>query len=238
MESVRAASTDEVDASARVLADAFQPDPGTVVFLPDDGERSAILPDFFRTFVAAALSEDADIVVAGEPITGVASWFGPERHGPSPDAMSANGLGAVLERSGPDATGRLLAMLQQIEATHERLATEPHLRLEFFGVTPALQGTGIGTALIEHGHRRADELRLACYLETFTVPNVEYYQRRGYRTVGEFTIGDGVRGYAMLRPALPQFESGEPGLSESVDEALGGFGGPVILLDTTRTRQG
>jgi len=47
--------------------------------LPDDRDRAAILPDFFRTFVAAALSEDADIVVAGEPITGVASWFGPDQ---------------------------------------------------------------------------------------------------------------------------------------------------------------
>ncbi len=201
MHRVRAASTEDVDASADVLAAAFQADPGTTVFLPDDGERAAVLPDFFRTFLAAALSEDASIVVAGEPINGVASWFGPERHGPSPDAMGAHGFGAVLERSGPDATGRLLAMLQEIESNHERLATEPHMRLEFFGVTPAAQGAGLGSALIEHGHRRADQLGVACYLETFTAPNVRYYERRGYRTVGEFTIGDGVPGYGMLRPA-------------------------------------
>ncbi|MBA2633917.1 MAG: GNAT family N-acetyltransferase [Chloroflexi bacterium] len=201
MHRVRAASTADIDECARVLAAAFQADPGTIVFIADDRERAAILPDFFRTFVAAALSEDADIVVAGEPIAGVASWFGPERHGPSPDAMGAHGLGAVLERSGPDATARLLGMLQEIEANHERLATGPHMRLEFFGVTPTLQGGGIGTALIEHGHRRADELGLACYLETFSEPNVGYYQRRGYRTVGEFIVGDDVRGYGMLRPA-------------------------------------
>ena len=201
MHRIRAASTDDVDECATVLAAAFQPDPGTIVYIPDERERAAILPDFFRTFVAAALSEDAGIVVAGEPITGVASWFGPERHGPSPDAMGAHGFGAVLERSGPDATGRLLAMLQEIEANHDRLATGPHIRLEFFGVTPEAQGGGIGTALIEHGHRRADEAGLPCYLETFSEPNVGYYERRGYRTVGEFTIGDGVRGYGMLRPA-------------------------------------
>ena len=199
MHQVRPATTDDVEDCARVLAAAFQTDPGTIVYIPDDGERSAVLPDFFRTFVAAALSEAADIVVAGEPITGVASWFGPERHGPSPDAMAAHGFGAILERSGPEATSRLLGMLGEIEENHQRLAKEPHMRLEFFGVTPELQGTGLGTALIEHGHRRADELGLACYLETFTQPNVEYYERRGYQTVGEFIIGDGVRGYGMLR---------------------------------------
>ena len=201
MHRIRAATIEDVDKVARVLAAAFQADPGTIVYLPDDDERAAILPSFFRTFVAAALSEDAGIVVAGKPISGVASWFGPERHGPSPDAMGAHGFGTVLERSGPDATGRLLAMLQEIEANHERLATGPHMRLEFFGVTPEVQGGGIGTALIEDGHRRADESGLPCYLETFSEPNVGYYERRGYRTVGEFTIGDGVRGYGMLRPA-------------------------------------
>jgi GNAT superfamily N-acetyltransferase len=201
MHRVRAASTEDVDECARVLAAAFQADPGTIVYLPDDRERAAFMPSFFRAFVAAALSEDAGIVVAGEPITGVASWFGPERHGPSPEAMGAHGFGDVLERSGPAATGCLLGMLQEIEANHERLATGPHMRLEFFGVAPEAQGGGIGTALIEHGHRRADELGVACYLETFSEPNVGYYQRRGYRTVGEFTIGDGVRGYGMLRPA-------------------------------------
>ena len=201
MHPVRAATTGDVDACARVLADAFQADPGTIVFLPDDRERAEILPAFFRTFVAAALSEDADIVVAGEPISGVASWFGPDRHGPSPEAMGAHGFGGILEQAGPEGTGRLLAMLGEIEANHERLATGPHLRLEFFGVSPSNQREGIGTALIEHGHRRADELGIPCYLETFSEANVGYYERRGYRTVGEFTIGDGVRGYGMIRAA-------------------------------------
>ena len=202
MQQVRAATSEDADACAGVLAAAFHDDPGTIVYLPDDAERSEILPQFFRTFVAAALSENADIVVSGDPISGVASWFGPERHAPSDEAMGAHGLGAVLERSGPDGTARLGAMLQEIEGAHERLATEPHLRLEFFGVSPDLQATGIGTALIEHGHRRADDLGIACYLETFTEPNVRYYERRGYQVVGELTIGDGVRGWGMLRPAV------------------------------------
>jgi hypothetical protein len=42
---------------------------------------------------------------------------------------------------------------------------------------------------------------MACYLETFTEPNVRYYERRGYRVAGQLVIGDGVRGYGMLRPA-------------------------------------
>ena len=199
MHQVTAASPEDVDACARVLAAAFQEDPGTIVFLDDDRERAAILPDFFRTVVAAALSDGADVVVAGDPITGVALWFGPDEHGSSPEAMQAHGLDAVLERSGPDASSRLFGILEVIESNHERLATAPHRRLVFLGVLPEHHGDGIGTALVEHGHGRADELGLACYLDTMSEPNVAYYEGRGYRTVGEFTVGDGVRGYGMLR---------------------------------------
>ncbi len=200
MVDIRPATRDDIDACARVLAEAFQDDPGTVNFEPDGDRRRAVLPPFFRTFVAASLAEDADLVVAGDPIEGIASWFGPGRHGPSPDAMGANGFGDVLGLAGPATADRLLAMVGEIEKQHDALISGPHLRLEFFGVLPTRQGSGLGSALIEHGHRRADEARLRCYLETFTEPNVRFYERRGYEVVGEFTIADGSRGYGMIRP--------------------------------------
>ena len=81
----------------------------------------------------------------------------------------------------------------------------PHLRLEFFGVLPERQGTGLGTALIEHGHRKADQLGLPCYLETFTERNVRFYERRGYRVVGDYTVGDGVPVWGLVR--LPADEA-------------------------------
>ncbi len=196
---VRSAKQDDIDACARVLARAFQDDPGTVIFEPDPDQRALILPHFFRAFVAASLSEDADIVVAGDPMVGVASWFGPERHGPSPDAMGGHGFGDVLERARPEATARLLAMIGELERQHELLTDGRHLRLEFFGVVPDQQRSGIGTALMEHGHRRADELVIPCYLETFTQPNVRYYERRGWKVVAEYPVADGVPVYGMIR---------------------------------------
>ena len=200
---IRAAGPNDVEACASVLARAFQDDPGAIVFDPDPARRAKMLPGFFRAFVAASLAEDADLVVAGDPIEGIASWFGPDRHGPSAGAMIAHGFGDVLERWGPEVGKRIFAMTGEIERHHELLITGSHLRLEFFGVEPERQGSGIGSALIEHGHRRADELGLRCYLETFTEPNVRYYERRGYQVVGEYTVGDGVPVYGMVRPARP-----------------------------------
>ena len=199
MVAIRTATRDDIEACATALARAFQDDPGTVVYEPDDSRRAAILPGFFRTVVAAALDEDGDLVVAGDPVEGVAIWFRPERHGPLPDAMGANGFGDVLEASGPEASQRLLAMVSELDAQHDRLTHGPHLRLEFIGVNPEAQGSGVGSALIDHGHRRADELRIPCYLETFTAQNVRYYQRRGYEAAGEYTVGDGIPVYALLR---------------------------------------
>ena len=202
MADVRPALWSDVEACASVLAAAFQDDPGTTVYEPDPERRREILPAFFRTFVAASLAEDGDIVVSGDPVNGVASWFGPERHGPTPDAMGENGFGEVLGLAGPEASQRLLAMIGEIEEQHAQLTDGAHLRLEFYGVVPEQQGSGIGSALIDHGHRRAEELGLPCYLETFTEPNVRFYERRGYQVVGEFTIGDGVRGYGMIREPI------------------------------------
>ena len=199
MSEVRSAALTDLEACARVLAAAFQDDPGTIVFEPDPDRRAEILPPFFTTFVAASIAEGGGIVVSGDPVSGVASWFGPEKHGPSPDAMGANGFGDVLERSGPEASQRLLAMVGEIEAQHERLLHGEHLRLQFYGVEPVHQRSGIGSALIDHGHRRADGLGLPCYLETFAEANVRFYERRGYKIAGEFTIGDGTRGYGMVR---------------------------------------
>lgn len=209
MVAVRRATRDDIDACATVLAHAFHDDPGTVLYEPDGPRRAELLPRFFQTFVAAALDEDGDLVVAGEPINGIASWFGPERHAPSPDAMGANGFGNVLDVSGPEASQRLLAMVGELEAQHERLTDGTHLRLEFFGVDPAAQGSGIGSALIEHGHRRADEMGIPCYLETFTEENVRFYEHRGYELAGEFTVGDGIPVYGMIRPPGQQESAGD-----------------------------
>ena len=114
--------------------------------------------------------------------------------------MGAHGFGEVLEAFGPEASERMLAMVGELEVQHERLTDGPHLRFEFFGVLPERQGTGLGSKLIDHGHRRADELGLPCYLETFTEKNVRYYERRGYRVIGEYVVGEGVPVYGLARP--------------------------------------
>ena len=198
--SVRPATMDDVDACATILARAFHDDPGAVIFDPDPARRASMLPGFFRTFLEASLDEGGDIVVAGDPVGGLACWFGPDRHGPSEAGMAAHGLADVLEQWGPDASARIVAMTAEIERQHERLIDGPHLRLDFFGVDPVRQGSGLGSALLGHGHEIADAAGLPSYLETFTRPNVTYYERRGYGVIGKYFVDNGVPVYALVRP--------------------------------------
>lgn len=196
---VRSATGDDVEACAAVLARAFQDDPGTIVIEPDAERRRAIFPAFFRTFVIASLASGGDLVVPEGEVSGIASWFGPDSHAPADAAMAEAGMAQVVEAFGPATTQRMAEMTGELERQHEARMTGPHMRLEFFGVDPAAQGRGIGGALMEHGHRRADALGLPCYLETFTDENVRYYQHRGYRVIGTYHVGEGVPVHAMRR---------------------------------------
>ena len=200
MKAIRSARTSDASAIADVLTAAFLDDPGAVIFEPDRRRRAAILPAFFGVWVRAAIADGGDLVVPdGGEVTGVATWFGPNRHGPGEAAMQAAGWDEAVATFGAPAAARVLAMTGELERQHELLAPWPHLRLDFFGVLPEAQGTGIGSRLIEHGHRAADAAGLPCYLETFTERNVAYYGRRGWDVIATYAVGDDVPVYALVR---------------------------------------
>ena len=49
---------------------------------------------------------------------------------------------------------------------------------------------------------RASANRTACYLETGVERNIRFYERHGFKVVGEGTVpGQGVQVWAMLRDA-------------------------------------
>ena len=197
---IRPAQPRDAGQIATVLTAAFLDDPGAIIFEPDRKRRAAILPAFFGAWVRAAIADGGDLVVPDGEVTGVATWFGPERHGPSEAAMEAAGWEDAMATFGEPAAARVLDMTGELERQHELLAPWPHLRLDFFGVLPGAQETGIGSRLIEHGHRTADAAGLPCYLETFTERNVAYYGRRGWDVVASYRVGDGVPVHALVRP--------------------------------------
>jgi GNAT superfamily N-acetyltransferase len=95
-------------------------------------------------------------------------------------------------------------MVEFLEEQHQRGIAGPHWRLEFYGVEPDAQGTGIGSRLIERGHAAADAAGERIWLETFTAENVAFYERRGYRVVIEGVVpGTPFTLWGLLRQARP-----------------------------------
>lgn len=62
-----------------------------------------------------------------------------------------------------------------------------HVHVENLAVLPALQGRGVGAALLDHAEERARAAGLAAvelYTNAAMVENLSYYPRRGYATTG------------------------------------------------------
>ncbi len=84
--------------------------------------------------------------------------------------------------TGPRAIARFLRISAYLRQRH---ITEPHYYLYAIGVEPALQGRGLGKALLADLHARADPSRMPCYLETEKAINVRLYRSTGYTVLTE-----------------------------------------------------
>ena len=189
MSEIRPATIEDRDAVVALMTRAFHDDPGAIIIEPDPSLRDAEMGAIFHGFVTASVPEATAAQAIGDPPLGVAFWFGPDTHGPSDASLitAASEVGApILSQT---ALARFVPMVSELEATHERLMGEAaHLRLDFLAVDPSAQGLGIGGRLVLTGNALADELGLPAYLETFTTPNVRFYERHGYRVIGEHAM--------------------------------------------------
>ena len=104
----------------------------------------------------------------------------------------------------PEAATRMGPMVAFLDEQMGRAISGPHWRLEFFGVEPDLQGSGIGSRLLEPGHRRADAAGERAYLETFTTKNVAWYAKRGYEvTIEGIVPGTDTTVWGLIREPHP-----------------------------------
>ena len=173
----------ELDPAIAMLARAFHDDPGGLIVEPDEELRPAALRALFAPVVRQAMPfGHVAVAERAGAIVGVATFLPPGHDTPTEDELVAAGLLEALERA-PAAAERMGPMVDFLESQHAKAIDGPHWRLEFFGVEPGLQGTGIGSRLIRTGHEQADAAGERVYLETFTRKNVTWYEQRGYAVV-------------------------------------------------------
>jgi GNAT superfamily N-acetyltransferase len=182
---VRRGRPDETKRLAGVLARAFEDDPVSEWFFPDEADRLDRLERMFRLInVPDALHDDEAYTT--DDYAGVALWVPPNK--PKP---------------GPVASLRLLASLVRVSGRHTPLALrglsymeskfpeQPHAHLVFIGTEPARQGEGVGSLLLRRTLPRLDRDGVPAYLEASTLRSRALYLRHGFVDMDEMRMPDG-----------------------------------------------
>ena len=198
---IRAIRPGDVDAAAELLARAFHDDPGALIVEPDPTLRHEADRTLFAPVVRQAIPYGRVLVAASDDgrILGVATFLPAGHATASDEEMVAAGLMDSVAAV-PEAAARMEPMVGYLEELHARAIDGPHARLEFFGVDPSAQGSGVGSRLMAAGHATIDANGERCYLETFTTKNVAFYEKRGYRVVIEGTVpGTETRVWGLVR---------------------------------------
>jgi GNAT superfamily N-acetyltransferase len=185
-------SADELPEAGRVLGAAFTSSPleqavrGTI----DERQRRGLVIAYTAT---CRLPGQVSVAWSEGRIVGSIRWVesprcqlrAREKLARAPTAISA--FGRNLPRA-----------LTWVTAWSKRDPSEPHLHLGPIGVTPDLQGHGIGSQMLAVYCDRLDAARDAGYLETDKPENVRLYERFGFEVVDEAVVL-GVRNWFMWR---------------------------------------
>jgi GNAT superfamily N-acetyltransferase len=201
---IRPLRADEVDQAGGMLACAFRDDPGSLIIEPDPSKREPANRTLFPVIVRHAVAVgEVTAAIADGRILGIATWLPPGRVLPTEDELVAAGLLEAVAAV-PEAATRMGLMVAFLDEQMGRAINGSHWRLEFFGVEPESQGSGIGSRLLEPGHRRADAAGERAYLETFTTKNVAWYAKRGWVVVIEGIVpGTDTRVWGLIREPRP-----------------------------------
>ena len=196
---MRLATSNEIPELAATLARAFAHDPFYTYVVGDAPERNQRMRDGW-TGLLRHTSDNLSTTYTTDDHAGVALWH-PPGYGGASFIGSLRLMPSVLRLAGGfrhlREVSRAVAALEQHRHRH---VPAPHFYLSALGVEPDRQGSGLGTALVQPILERADQGRVAAYLETATARNVLLYERLGFAVVEEMTLpGTDVHGWLMRR---------------------------------------
>lgn len=204
MSTIGSAAASEVEACARVVAEALRDDAVMRGMLPGEHDRVDRLTALHVAIFRAGPLRMGVIDVVRDPagaIVAVGAWEGPQPRGVAA-ALRRTTASLRLARAYLALVGvrGLSAQLDDLRAYDECRPAGPHWYLADVAVSEAARGLGLGSALLEHRLRAVDAAGLPAYLEATTEGSRRLYERFGFVARGEVPVR-GVRPVAMLRPA-------------------------------------
>ncbi len=193
--------------AGELLARAFHNDPLYMLVIPEEDKRAEVLSWLFDKVVYYSLLYGE--VHTTTTLEGVACWLPPGRTKLTIGRILRSGFGATPLKMGLAAYRRFDTYVGYADKLHKRYAPESHWYLWAVGVDPLRQGRGIGGRLLEPVLAKASTNGTACYLETGVERNILFYERHGFRTVGEEQVSElDVPVWAMLRAPTVQRAAG------------------------------
>jgi len=188
---VRRAAGEDRGVLAAVLARAFLDDPVTSYFYPAARTRGAYARRFFRARLGVLGRQEQ--VWTTDDLAGAALWSLPGRW--------RDGVldGFRLFPSLPGLLPHPWRALRGVHLIEERHPPAQHFYLSVIGTDPALQGRGIGSALLRPVLDLCDRERFPAYLESSKERNVDFYVRHGFHVRERITLPDGPPLWLMWR---------------------------------------
>jgi GNAT superfamily N-acetyltransferase len=177
---------------ASALAAAFYGDPVFEWLYPVDSARREVMQPFFEIF-ADAIAPHGVSQLAGDG-AGAALWVPPGEQ--LVDEEDAGAFFDAVNALSPADVERLAACFELMEAAHP---SDTCWYLNFIGVVPEEQGTGVGSALLRASLARCDRDGIAAYLEATSPDNRRLYERFGFEVIGEIVLPDGPTMFPMWR---------------------------------------
>lgn len=189
--------------AAQDLADAFVEDPHVSWFVRNDSGRDLWRLRFFEFVLGEFALPQGEV---HKPACGGAAavWLPSEALQRVSLVQELLTLPVMLRVTGWRRIGRLMALSLAMDKHHPM--DRPHTYLWFLGVTPAVQGHGIGSRLLRAGLDPLDREGRAAFLETSSERNVALYRRHGFKVVADYKpTPTGPQTYGMWR---------DPGVTE------------------------
>jgi hypothetical protein len=190
---VRLATADDVPRIATSLADAFINDPVYRWMLPGTRRLKPRLRAMFTAEMeqyglpqgAVSTTASCDGAVIAMP---PGAWEMPKSITLAQAITWARAFGTRL---------RLAARVQR--ALEERHLREPHYYVRIIGVRGALQGRGLGSALMQPTLQQADSDGLPTYIEASTDRSAALYERLGFVHIAVLELPEGGPPVRLMR---------------------------------------
>lgn len=188
----------QINYAATVLARAFFEDPFFTFTLPDGVRRASILPWLFAKIIRYGITHGKVYTTPSKE--GAAIWLGPQKPTLKLAGIIQTGMFLLPLKLHWREFERSTRLSNYADQLHKKSIKGRHWYLYELGIEPALQGQGVGSALLQPVLAEADKNSLVCYLDTYNERNISFYGRIGFVVANQGQASpDSPPVWAMLR---------------------------------------